>query len=64
VVNIKKDTKKKMIIFIGKDGSRWPFEQLTGLPHPNTNDDKMLKIMAQAAIETDPTIERYVIVEV
>ena len=55
--------KIKRIVLIGKDGSHWSFEDLTGLPHPKNQDEKMLKVMAQAALETDESLDRYEIVE-
>lgn len=56
--------KKNMIVFIGKDGSRWPFQQLTGLPHPNTNSVRKLRKYAQAALRVDHALARYAIVKV
>ena len=53
-----------MIVFIGKDESRWHFEQLTGFNHPKTNDLEMLRKFAQAALDTDDSLKRYEIVEV
>ena len=56
--------KKKIIVLIGKDGTRWSFEDLTGLKNPKTNDVKALRILAQAALETDSNLERFEIIEV
>lgn len=56
--------KKNMIMFIGKDGSRWHFQQLTGIPHPKTNDMPTLRKFAAAALKVDKSIERYEIIAV
>ena len=54
--------KRKRIVLIGKDGSRWSFSDLTGLPHPKTNSLKMLGVMAQAAVDCDEALDRYEII--
>jgi len=56
--------KRKLIVFIGRDDSRWHFEQLTGFEHPRTNNLKTLRKFAQAALDTDKSLARYEIVTV
>lgn len=56
--------KKKIIVLIGKDGSRWSFKDLTGLRNPKTNNTKSLNVLAQAALETDNNLDRFEIIEV
>ena len=54
----------KRIMFIGRDESVWEFEKLTGLSHPKTNDESILQIYAQAALDQDNRLARFQIIEV
>jgi hypothetical protein len=53
----------KRIVFKGKDGSTWEFTELTTLPHPRTNDDKTLRVYAEAALATDDRLATYEIID-
>jgi len=55
---------KRRILLVGKDKSLWDFTELTGMPHPHTDDQKELEMYAKAAVKSDPSLKKFVIVEV
>ena len=53
----------KKIVFILKDGSKIDFDQLTGMNHDKELSEATLQMMATSAIEIDPQIASYEIVD-
>jgi len=54
--------KMKVIKFQLRNGQKIRFNELTGLPNPDT-DDETLKLVAEAAMSTDEQILSYEIID-
>lgn len=59
-----KKYRRRRVMFVGKDHSLWDFCELTGLPHPRTDDPEELAKYARTAVLCDDRLDRFVIMEV